>query len=97
MLCVEMEEDKHLDGRHAIEEAMSAYLSYPVQTPTDPVFQQLVHSCVIVPSVKKVRGLPSLSPPSLHLSTFFVEAFIKEMGVRFCIYVPFRGRGRLTW
>ena len=88
MLCVEMEEDKHLDGRHAIEEAMSAYLSYSVLTATDPVFQpQLVHLCVIVPSVKKVRGLSSILPFSM-----FVEAFIKEMGVRFCVYFHFIGR-----
>ena len=44
MLYVEMEEDKHLDGRHAIEEAMSAYLSYPVLTITDPVHSSCTYA-----------------------------------------------------
>ena len=67
MLCVEMEEDKHLDGRHAIEEAMSAYPSYPILTTTDPVFQHtaraLMRNC---PKCQKGTR-SSLSPPFLHV------------------------------
>ena len=50
-----MEEDKHLDGRHAIEEAMSEpslirTCSFIYRTVT----HQLARSCGIVPSVRKV-------------------------------------------
>ena len=53
-----MEEDKHLDGRHAIEEAMSEpslirTCSFILFTVT--VTHQLARSCGIVPSVRKVR------------------------------------------
>jgi hypothetical protein len=67
VLCVEMEEDKHLDGRHAIEEAMSAYLSYPVLTTADLGFQHaaraLMRNC---PKCKKGTRPASPLPPSIY-------------------------------
>ena len=83
-MCTEMEDDKHLDARHAIEEAMSE-LTILVVEPTvrSKVVPQLEHSCATAPSVRKVRSRPLLDLAVCLIMLFLLTvAFVKEHGVR---------------
>ena len=52
---LEMEEDKKLDGKHAIEEAMSVSFSFKRMSGELTVFFQVEPSCVTALAAKKVR------------------------------------------
>ena len=79
-----MEDDKHLDARHAIEEAMSELTILVVEpTAKSKVVLQLEHSCATAPNVRKVRSRPSLDFEACLITLFSLTvAFVKEHGVR---------------
>ena len=79
--CItEMEADKHLDARHAIEEAMSRSLSFSFTTDLLMVF---ISSCAQekLSQVSERSVITTISCIQSSHDAIYIQAFVKEDGV----------------
>lgn len=85
-----MEEDKHLDARHAIEEAMSELCILTVESTTESLrlhYSSSTHAQLPQVSERYVQELSLVSVFAHSLLLHYTIAFVKEHGVRaLCMY-----------